>query len=377
MDIRQPSRAVLADLRADDAMLAAKQWLQMEDMSVLCILKKCGFVSGSFPLIHEEHIEDAVHSARSADFGLLEHRVQVQRLEERKNMHRRNHFRTGQDRGVNMRTSCRFDTHMNKGGLSAPEQESVRTCLRSGEPLTVCFLSPTKRLRAIMAILNLTDLPQDWRILDLSQECCEASLTFDELLNIAREHESGLADNKESAIEGVRLLLRSLVRSGLLQCCTHISTQDPESSVETYRLNQFKDPSEISKSHILENQPDMKAHAEKMKEILSSKQRDSCTQTEPLESAIEIMQHAFKVLGATPSLSWQKSLATDLLNMYPQQHLVWFCVVGMVLLALWVPEFLFVFLNFFFGAFGSSLDTAFSAKAIARPAAKTAERCED
>ena len=242
---------------------------------------RSGLVSGSFPLIHEEHIEDSVNSARLADLGLLEHRLQVQCLEERKNMHRRNNFRTRQDRGVNMRTSCRFDTHMNKGGLSAPEQESVRTCLRSGEPLTVCFLSPTKRLRAIMAILNLTDLPQDWRILDLSQECCEASLTFDELVKIAREHESGLADNKESAIEGVRLLLRSLVRSGLLQCCTHISTEDPESSVETYRLNQFKDPSDI-----LENQPDMKAHAEKMKEILSSKQ------TEPLESVIEIMQHS-------------------------------------------------------------------------------------
>ena len=79
-----------------------------------------------------------------------------------------------------------------------------------------------------------------------------------------------------------------------------------------------------------------------MKEILSSKQRDCCTQTEPLESVIEIMQHAFKVLGATPSLSWQKSLATDLLNMHPQQHLVWFCVVGVVLLTLRVPEFLFL-----------------------------------
>ena len=260
MDIRQPSRAVLADLRADDAMLAAKQWLQMEDMSVLCILKKCGLVSGSFPSIHEEHIEDSVHSPRSADFGLLEHRVQVQRLEERKNVRKRNHFRTVQQDGVNMSTSCRFDTRMKKGGLSVPEEGHLRTCLRSGEPLTVCFLSPAKRLRATMAILNLTDLPQDWRILDLSQECCEASLTFGELLNIARENKAGLADNKESAIEGVRLLLRSLVRSGLLQCCTHthISTEDPESSVETYRLNQFKDSSEISKFHILENQWNMK-----------------------------------------------------------------------------------------------------------------------
>ena len=54
---------------------------------------------------------------------------------------------------------------------------------------------------------------------------------------------------------------------------------------------------------------------------------------------IESMQLTFKVLGATPSLSWQKSLATDLLNMHMQQHLVWFCVVGVVLLALWVPDF--------------------------------------
>ena len=206
---------------------------------------------------------------------------------------------------------------MQKGELSPSDEETMRKCLGSGEPLLVCFWSPAKRLRAIMALLNLADLPEGWAISNLSEMPLGHSFTFTDLVGVATAHETGHANHRHAARTGVRLLVRALLRCGLLACSSAIPKESPESGTECYVLNIGQSALEMQKSHDGQCTTILEEHAKKLDRILSSSQRGSCKQVDLFERVQELMQHAFTLLGASPLVTWKKTLAEPSLPLRP------------------------------------------------------------
>ena len=136
-------------LVADAAMLAGMHWLEMEDLAVLHLLRTCGLVATGFP------VDEGNDLHRS---GSIVQRKEKDRVEERNRL--KNSFQG---------ELLRLSRHIQRGELSPSDEEAMRACLGSEEPLLVCFWSPAIRLRAIMALLNLADLREGWAISNLSE----------------------------------------------------------------------------------------------------------------------------------------------------------------------------------------------------------------
>eukprot|EP00435_Cladocopium_sp_Y103_P046690 s296_g13.t1 len=151
----------------------------------------------------------------------------------------------------------------------------MRQCLESGEPLLVCFWPPAKRLRAIMALLDLADLPNGWEILNVSEVPMAHAFTFADLVAVANAHETGHANHKHAARTGVRLLVRALLRSGLIACTTIVPKQSPESGTESYILNVGQSALEMNKAHDAQHTTILEEHAKTLKKILRADWRNA------------------------------------------------------------------------------------------------------
>ena len=200
--------------------------------------------------------------------------------------------------------------HRERGGLSEYEEELMGKCLGSGEPLLVSVLSPAQRLRAIMALLNLADLPEGWAISNLSETPVGQSFTFEDLVGIATAHETGLANHRHAARTGVR-------RCGLLACSSIIPKDSPECGTECYMLNVGQSALEMNKPHNGQRTIILEEHAKILERIISSSQRGSCRQVDLFKRVQELMQHAFTLLGASPLITWKKTLAEPRLPLQP------------------------------------------------------------
>jgi len=289
-------------LVADAAMVSDMHWLEMEDLAVLHLLRRCGLVATGFPVdeVNDLHRSGGIVQRKAKDC-----------IEERNCLELRNSFQ-GELLGLS-----RAKLHMQKGELSPSDEETMRKCLGSGEPLLVCFWSPAKRLRAIMALLNLADLPEGWAISNLSEMPLGHSFTFTDLVSVATSHETGHANQAHAARTGVRLLVRALLRCGLLACSSAIPKESPESGTECYVLNIGQSALEMQKSHDGQRTTILEEHAKKLDRILSSSQRGSCKQVDLFERVQELMQHAFTLLGASPLVTWKKTLAEPSLPLQP------------------------------------------------------------
>ena len=289
-------------LVADAAMVSDMHWLEMEDLAVLHLLRRCGLVATGFPVdeVNDLHRSGGIVQRKAKDC-----------IEERNRLELRNSFQ-GELLGLS-----RVKLHMQKGELSPSDEETMRKCLRSGEPLLVCFWSPAKRLRAIMALLNLADLPEGWAISNLSEMPLGHSFTFTDLVGVATAHETGHANHRHAARTGVRLLVRALLRCGLLACSSAIPKESPESGTECYVLNIGQSALEMQKSHDGQCTTILEEHAKKLDRILSSSQRGSCKQVDLFERVQELMQHAFTLLGASPLVTWKNTLAEPSLPLQP------------------------------------------------------------
>jgi hypothetical protein len=168
-----------------------------------------------------------------------------------------------------------------------------------------------------MALLNLADLPEGWAISNLSEMPLGHSFTFTDLVGVATAHETGHANHRHAARTGVRLLVRALLRCGLLACSSAIPKESPESGTECYVLNIGQSALEMQKSHDGQRTTILEEHAKKLDRILSSSQRGSCKQVDLFERVQELMQHAFTLLGASPLVTWKKTLAEPSLPLQP------------------------------------------------------------
>ena len=281
-------------LVADAAMLAGMHWLEMEDLAVFHLLRECGLVVAGFP------VEEGYDLHRS---GSIAHRKERDGIEEHDRIEQRRTFQR------ELQGLSRAKLHLQKGGLSLADEETMRKCLGKGEPLFVCFWSPAKRLRAIMALLNLADLPEGWKISNLSEMPLGHSFTFSDLAGVARAHETGHANHRHAARTGVRLLVRALLRCGLLACSSTIPRDSPESGTESYTLNVGQSALEMNTSHCGQRTAILQEHAKTLNRILSLTQRGSCEQVNLFERVQELMQHAFTLLGSSPLVTWKKTLA--------------------------------------------------------------------
>eukprot|EP00435_Cladocopium_sp_Y103_P031831 s749_g8.t1 len=175
-------------LFADAAMLAGMHWLEMEDMAVLHLLRRCGLVAKGSPVDEGRDLHR---------FGGVVQRKAREGIEERAN--------------IELEGLHRLKLHKQRGGISESDEETMRQCLEAGEPLLVCFWPPAKRLRAIMALLNLADLPNGWTIPNVSEVPMAHGFTFADLVEgivasfrIMWFQQRSLEDPHQRDAEGVR-----------------------------------------------------------------------------------------------------------------------------------------------------------------------------
>ena len=74
-------------------------------------------------------------------------------------------------------------------------------------------------------------------------------------------------------------------------------------------LNVGQTALEMNKSHDGQRTTNLEEHAKTLNRILSSSQRGSCKQVDLFERVQESMQQAFTLLGASPLVTWKKTLA--------------------------------------------------------------------
>ena len=99
-------------LVADAAMVSGMHWLEMEDLAVLHLLRRCGLVATGFP------VDEGNDLHRS---GSTVQRKEKDRVEERNRL--KNSFH-----GELLRLS-RAKLHIQRGELSPSDEETMRACL--------------------------------------------------------------------------------------------------------------------------------------------------------------------------------------------------------------------------------------------------------
>ena len=132
--------------------------------------------------------------------------------------------------------------HQRKGKLSDSDMEAAWLALEHGEPLTVGSLSITKKLRALMGHLHLPDLPRGFTICETidpgqAETPTQDETTLTKLVWVAQ----ALANRSwelpnDFTFLGVRLLMRALVRMGLVVCRNEIPGNS-HPGFETYLPN--------------------------------------------------------------------------------------------------------------------------------------------
>jgi len=296
---------------SDNRLLAGLRWLEVEDAAVIQILLKCGMIKGNFGAFDMDYEED--HESTDLQTFDIVHRAKKRCTEDHRKAHLHDFFHqrrmkdnTGLREQATRMISHRRDSHKINGPVTEEEEQIVLKCLRSGEPLTLASWPAAKRLHGVMMAMNLTSLPPGITPADFGSVSNIDTVSLKELPEVAKVHQTHHGDEPGLRKIGVELLVRALVRTGLLACST--TAPDEFHSLQTFAMNHtpFQQlPRECNpfassiQAQRLQQQWGRHLHAEP-------------NYGNDFEQIQDISMRMCEFLMASPRLAWHKSLASEL-----------------------------------------------------------------
>lgn len=299
---------------SDERLLAGLRWLEVEDAAVIQILVKCGLVKGNFGAFDMDYEEDHESTERQT-FDIV-HRAKKRCIEDHRKAHLHDFF---QQRRMKDNTSLREqatrmishrrDSHKISGPVSEEDEQIVLKCLGSGEPLPLASWPVAKRLHGMMMAMNITSLPPGITPADFRSISDIETVSLTELLEVAKAHQTHHQDEPGSRKIGVQLLVRALVRTGLLACSTATPDEFQPLQLQTFAMNH-------NPFQQLPREGDPLAssiHAQRLQQRWGRHlPAESNHGNDELEQIEDISMRMCEFLMACPRLAWHSSLASGL-----------------------------------------------------------------
>ena len=306
----EPSEEIVDS--SDERLVAGLRWLEVEDAPVIQILVKCGLIEGDFGAFDTDYDED--HESTERQMFDIVHRAKKRCIEDHRKAHLHDFF---QQRRMKDNTSLRDqatrmishhrDSHKISGPVSEEDEQIVLKSLGSGEPLPLASWPVAKRLHGMMMAMNLTSLPPGITPADFGSISDIETVSLVDLLEVAKAHQTHHQDEPGSHKIGVQLLVRALVRTGLLACSA--TAPDELQTMPTFAINH-------SPFQQLPREGDPLAssiHAQRLQQRWGRHlPAESNHGNDELEQIQDISMRMCEFLMACPRLAWHNSLASGL-----------------------------------------------------------------